>query len=372
MVRKVTFTVRPSPALGALLSFAQATRTHRSGLGERLEREVLLALESAARTLDPVPERLRWLTRRGLARASGYVHAAAMAAETTVTFDLRAMVAAALAQGPRVDGRAYTDLYCIRSLVRSVRESELLSIDGVVLGRQADTTRALLRAVEAACRETALRDETVIPKAFARVTPGAAQPQANAPAPSPQVKPNPPAPSPQVKPPKAKKPAPREPEGQTGSFGGSFGGLPDDATSTPVAQEVPLSPRGLTLDAEFFLESAQLTVWPCSAKALSRSRRSVLIALHPDRAGEGSEARFHSALKGFEDLARVLSSMPPPAREPKAPAAPPPPPAVRPQPASAIGQWPPPPPPAPDVPVAPVEASAPTAKRQSFKRSSKA
>nr|MBK7067347.1 hypothetical protein [Deltaproteobacteria bacterium] len=191
MVRKVTFTVRPTPALGALLSFAQSTRAHRSGLGDRLEREVLLALESVARTLDPVPELLRWLTRRGIARASGYVHAAALAAEATVTFDLRAMVAAALAQGPRVDGRAYTDLYCIRSVVRSVREAELLSIDGVVLGRQADTTRALLRAIEGACRETALRDESVVPKAFARVTPGAAQPT---------TKPNPPAPAPQVKP----------------------------------------------------------------------------------------------------------------------------------------------------------------------------
>lgn len=364
MVRKVTFTVRPTPALGALLSFAQSTRTHRSGLGDRLEREVLLALESAARTLDPVPERLRWLTRRGLARASGYVHAATIAAETTVTFDLRAMVAAALAQGPRVDGRAYTDLYCIRSLVRSVREAELLSIDGVVLGRQADTTRALLRVIEGACRETALRDETVVPKAFARVTPGAAQPQA---------KPSPPAPAPQAKPPTAKKVAPPEPKAPAGSFGGSFGGLPDDATSPPVAPETPLSPRGLTLDAEFFLESARLTVWPCSAKVLTRSRRSVLIALHPDRAGEGSEGRFRSALKGFEDLARVLSTTPSPPREAKPPPAPPPPPAVRPPPVSAIGQWPPPPVTIPvAVPPAPVETSAPTTKRQSFKRSSKA
>ncbi|TAK21669.1 MAG: hypothetical protein EPO40_29690 [Myxococcaceae bacterium] len=364
MVRKVTFIVRPTPALGALLSFAQSTRTHRSGLGDRLEREVLLALESAARTLDPVPELLRWLTRRGLARTSGYVHAASIAAETTVTFDLRAMVAAALAQGTRVDGRAYTDLYCIRSLVRSVREAELLSIDGVVLGRQADTTRALLRAIEGACRETALRDESVVPKLFARVTPGAAQPP---------TKPTPPAPAPQAKAPTAKRVAPPEPKPPAGSFGGSFGGLPDDATSPPVAPETPLSPRGLTLDAEFFLESARLTVWPCSAKVLTRSRRSVLIALHPDRAGEGSEARFRSALKGFEDLARVLSTTPPPAREAKPPPAPPPPSAVRPQPVSAIGQWPPPPPSITiAVSSAPVETSAPTAKRQSFKRSSKA
>ncbi len=357
MVRKVTFTVRPAPALGALLTFAQATRTHRSGLGDRLEREVALALESSARSLDPVPELLRWLTRRGLARTSGYVHAAGIAAETTVTFDLRAVVAAALAQGPRVDGRAYTDLYSIRSLVRSVRETELLSIDGVLLGRQADTTRSLLRAIESACRETALRDASVVPKAFARVMPGSAQPAAKA---APTAPPQPKAPPP-------KKVAPPEPAAAAGSFGGSFGGLPDDATSPPIAPEIPLSPRGLTLDAEFFLESARLKVWPCSAKVLTRARRAVLIELHPDRAGEGSVARFRSALKGFEDLALALSSTPPPAREAKP--QPPTPPAIKPQPVSAVGQWPPPPPPVSETPV---EPSAPPAKRQSFKRSSKA
>lgn len=368
MVRKVTFVVRPAPTLGALLSFAQATRTHRSGLGDRLEREVRLALESAARALDPVLGPLGWLSRRGHARSSGYLDATGLSAETTVTFDLRSAVAAAQQQAPRLDGRACTDLYALRSLVRSLRKTELLSFDAVALGRQADTPRSLLRAVEGACRETLLGDETVVPRAFARPTPGTAGAAEVARPPTARA-----APAPQVK---TAAPGKKAPAAESGGFsGGSFGGLPDDATSPPAAPETPLSARGLTLDAEFFLESARLKAWPCSAKALTRARRAVLIALHPDRAGEGTEARFRSALKGFEDLARVLSAAPPPAREAareaKRPPAPPAPPStVTPARAPAVGQWPPPPPPA----GAPVEVpAAPNApRRQSFRRSSKA
>lgn len=356
MVRKVSFTVRPTPALGALLSFAQATRAHRSGLGDRLDREVRLSLESAARTLDPALGPMRWLSRRGLARSSGYLDATGLAVESAVTFDLRAAVATALAQGPRVDGRAYTDLYSLRALVRALRTSELLTFDGVLLGRQADTPRALLRAVEAACRETALGDETLVPKGFARVTPGAPPPPNPVPAPASAPMPSPAAP------PRAERVARApSPKARPTSTSSSFGGLPDDATSPPVAPTVELSARGLSPDAEFFLERGGVKLWPCSAKVLTRTRRAVLIALHPDRAGEGSEARFRSALKGFEDLARVLSTAPAPVLKPTPPTAPTAPVAA----VSGIGQWPPPPSTAP----APVEGAP---RRQSFKRSSKA
>ncbi len=367
MVRKVTFIVRPAPTLGALLTFAQATRTHRSGLGERLEREVRLALETAARTLDPLLVPLRWLARRGHSRTSGYVDATGLSTETTVTFDLRAAVTAALEQGPRIDGRDYTDLYSLRSLIRTLRKAELLSFDGVLLGRQSDTPRALLRVVEAACRETALCDELMVPKVFIGIMP---------------VTPDRP------KAPKVPKPAlknargtvgaspeptsaePKKSEGPTAhtapsgaSMGGSFGGLPDDATSPPTTPETPLSSRGLSLDAEFFLESARLKVWPCSPTVLSRARRTVLIALHPDRAGEGTEVLFRSALKGFEDLSEALSALPPPSRDSKSVQA-----AVSSDVRSpAIGQWPPPP-----IAAAPTETPAGAAQRQSFKSSSKA
>lgn len=360
MVRKVSFTVRPTPALGALLSFAQATRAHRGGLGDRLDREVRLSLESAARTLDPALGPMRWLSRRGLARSSGYLDATGLAVETTVTIDLRSAVAAALAQGPRVDGRAYTDLYSLRALVRALRTNDLLAFDGVLLGRQADTARALLRAVEAACRETALCDEALVPKGYARAAPGAPSAQGPAPAPASAQTPAPAAPPRAGR--AARGPSPKARATSTStSTSSSFGGLPDDATSPPVAPAVELSARGLTPDAEFFLESGGLKVWPCSAKVLSRTRRAVLIALHPDRAGEGSEARFRSALRGFEDLARVLSTAPAPVVKPTSPT----PPAAPVVPAPGIGQWPPPP------STAPVQVEA-APRRQSFKRSSKA
>lgn len=358
MVRKVSFVVRPTPALAALLSFAHASRAHRSGLGERVEREVRAALESAARTLDPVLGVLRWLGRRGLARAAGPADATGLAVETAVTFDLRATVAAAQALGPRVDGRPAADLFALRALVRALRKAELLAFDGVLLGRQTDTPRALLRVVEAACRETALADEAMVPKAFARPAP--ASPTASPPAPKSE-------PKPRVTPPRS----------AAASAGPSFfGGLPDDATSPPTAPPVTLSARGLTVDAEFFLESARLKTWPCPAKVLTRARRAVLVALHPDRAGEGSEGRFRSALKGFEELAQALAAMP--AQEPAPPVAvaAKPSPAVAPaKPVSAMGQWPPPPPvdaPAVDAPPVAAAPAPPARRRQSFIRSSKA
>lgn len=358
MVRKVTFVVRAAPTLGALLSFAQATRKHRSGLGDRLERDVRVALESAARTLEPTLGPLGWLARRGLARPSGYLDATGLTAETTVTFDLRAAVSAALDQGSRLDGRAYTDLYSLRALVRSLRKSGLVALESVLLGRQADTARSLLRAVETACRETALLDEELVPKAFRRMTPAAPEPSE---APKP--------PSSRAEPafgPKPETTTTSDPstEGKT-SAGGSFGGLPDDATSPPETPEAPLSDRGLTLDAEFFLEHARLKVWPCSDKVLTRARRTVLIQLHPDRAGEGSEACFRSALKGFDDLSRALAAMPPTAREARPTAEPP---TVTRSSGSAVGQWPPPPP----MAAEPIEPPTPKIRRQSFSRSSKA
>lgn len=340
MVRKVSFVVRPNPALGALLAFARASRGRSVGLGERLEREVRLALDGAARTLEAPVALLRWLARGGSAKATGYVDASGLSTEVTVTFDLRSAVVASLAQHPRVDGRACADLYALRSLLRALRRCELLSLDDVALGRQADSARSLLRVVEAACRETALADDACVPRAFARPVAPTATPlvdEAPKTEPKPRVK----------KAPEAAKSA---------SF---FGGLPDDATSAPPVVEVPRSERGLTLDGEFFLGVAAVTAWPCTPKVLARARKAVLMKLHPDRAGDGAEADFGRALRGYEDLVTVLAALPPPPPKvrPVAPTV-----TVAPATASSpIGQWPPPP-----------SAVTEVVARQSFRRSSKA
>lgn len=329
MVRKVSFVVRPNPALGALLSFAKASRARPSGLGERLEREVRLSLDGAAHALEVPLAMMRWLGRRGAARSAGHADPTGLAGEVAVAFDLRAAVVAALGQHPRVDGRAATDLYALRALVRTLRKTELLSLDDVALGRQPDGVRALLRVIEAACRETALADEGLVPKLFARVTPGAAAP----------------APTPEAPPSRAKVKGVRsEARAEPRKASASFGGLPDDATSAPVAPPVVLSARGLTADGEFFLDAARVKAWPCSAKVLTAARRTVLVRLHPDRAGEGSEAAFRSALKGYDELAAALAATP---RVPRAPEPVRPTPPAAPKPArvasSPIGQWPPPP-----------------------------
>ena len=360
MVRKVTFVVRAAPGLGALLSFSQATRKRRSGLGERLEREVTQSLSAAARTLDPILELVRWLCRRGLARFSGYVDVNGLAVETKVSLDLRLAVAAALGQGSRVDARAYADLYALRSLVRSLRETELLTLDNILLGRHVDTPRALLRTVDEACRETALGDESLVPKAFQRVAPAPPEP-VDTDAPRDDNASVVRSQAPTVAPPKRSK-ATRPTSTDSTPTTGSFGDLPDDATSPPAAPPETLSTRGLTIEAEAALELARLTAWPCSPRTLARARRALLIRLHPDRAGEGSEVQFRRALKGFEDLARVLADSPSqPSIDP----------VVRPTlvttAAAGFGQW---PPPAEASP--PAEDSDGRPFRQSFRRSSKA
>lgn len=324
MVRKVSFVVRPNPALGSLLSFARASRGRPTALGDRLEREVRLALDGAARTLEAPFTLLRWLARRGAAKASGYVDPSGLAAEVGVTFDLRSAVVAALTQHPRVDGRASTDLYALRELLRALRKSDLLSVDDVALGRQPDSARSLLRVVEAACRETALADSGAVPRAFAR--PSAPGVEAVTPVEAPAPKPGPAKVRKKVERPKA---------------ASSFGGLPDDATSAPPVVEVPRSERGLSFDGEFFLEAANLKVWPCTARVLARARKVVLMKLHPDRAGEGAEADFGRALRGYEDLTTVLAALPPapaPQRPARVVAK-----VVVTTATSPVGQWPPPP-----------------------------
>lgn len=121
----------------------------------------------------------------------------------------------------------------------------------------------------------------------------------------------------------------------------SFGGLPDDAQPTNRQEAVePLSARGLSLDAEFFLEQAKLS-WPCSAEQMERARKAVLARLHPDRAGSDSTALFQRAMRGWQALGKQLpkdvTSKATPTPAPVTPV-----PKAKPT-ATVVGQWPPPP-----------------------------
>ncbi len=99
----------------------------------------------------------------------------------------------------------------------------------------------------------------------------------------------------------------------------SFGGLPDDAQPTNKIETVEaLSPRGLSLDAEFFLEQAKIP-WPSPMELIERARKLVLARLHPDRAGAESAGSFHRAMRGVQSLFQQLNnkSHEAPAVEPK-------------------------------------------------------
>lgn len=85
---------------------------------------------------------------------------------------------------------------------------------------------------------------------------------------------------------------------------GAFGGLPDDATPEDRRTGEVAGPRGLSLDAEFFLAEAGLAQWPCDAATLERARRAVVTRLHPDRAGDASATAFHRAIKGHAELVK--------------------------------------------------------------------
>lgn len=86
----------------------------------------------------------------------------------------------------------------------------------------------------------------------------------------------------------------------------SFGGLPDDAEPEDRTQEKEqLSPRGLPLDAEFFLDEAKLP-WPCEARAIDSARKVLLARFHPDRAGEGATVQFQRAMRGYQALVKAI------------------------------------------------------------------
>ncbi|MDP3276592.1 MAG: hypothetical protein Q8Q09_15450 [Deltaproteobacteria bacterium] len=102
----------------------------------------------------------------------------------------------------------------------------------------------------------------------------------------------------------------------------SFGGLPDDAVPEDRNAVRPeRGARGLLLDAEFFLDEAELP-WPCDLQALERARKTLALRFHPDRAGPDAEPAFRRTMQGFHALIRWFESNPPPSPPP--PHAPPP------------------------------------------------
>jgi hypothetical protein len=389
-LRRLSFSIEPTPTLDAmalLVSAAPPVAGRVALVDPRLVRAVTRALDPHAALLARFVTLSAWLARHDHARitpaASGRrAVTPPWRARVDVTLNLRALARGLAAEGGRVDGPHHTALFAARALLQASAAGPLWIVTSLRAGSQEVTTTEALRALEALARDSALRDGAM-PRRFdpnrpprvARV----ATPEEAPPTPAPPIAPVAKPPTARTKPatkapptPVEAPPTPAAPSARVRarrrtaeappSAQGGFGGLPDDATSElpPTPRPEPRSARGLGLDAEFFLEVAELHAWPCAQPVLHAARRRVIARLHPDHAGDHAGREFHRALKGFAELLPLCAHdapAPTPVPVPTPVAAPPP---ARPR----YQEWPPPaahvaPAPAPTSTAPVAEARAP-------------
>lgn len=397
MLRRIHISLRPSEALTALVTLhnpaadvaappGASAAAH--AFGARLGQEVARAFEAHARALDVLGQCLDWLERRGLAavdrpRARGPQRAHTWQCAAEVRADVRALSReVAEAEG---DDRARASAWALRAVLRHLAGAPLHTCE-VRAGNERIPAAEALAAYDAALASSGYGPHAAPPARLAHLAPRAKRRD------EPAVEPPPPPPAPSKT-----KAAPRRAEAPKASKGAGFGGLPDDAMPEDRRTGDVFGPRGLTLDAEFFLVEAAIAEWPCDVKALERGRRLVVSKLHPDRAGEASTTAFHRAIKGHAELLKKLPAAPvaperpvvtepaPPSATTSAvvekPAAPPKRPRARaaatpaqavtaPPPPAATGttfEWPPRPAP-PTPPVTPAEQPAAAARARAPKR----
>ncbi|MBL8600832.1 MAG: hypothetical protein JNK72_02815 [Myxococcales bacterium] len=336
--RRLSFVVGPTPPFEALgvLHGAGQSRGRVSPLVEgRLGRAITQVLNTHEPALQGHERVVRWLIEHGLVAAE--TRGALWRARLTGRVDLRVM-ARDFERGSKL--RAYTALYAVRALLAMCQGSPLWMCLSLTLGPREVTVSEALKQLEALARAHGFDGFERVPKRFvvAPTREASAEPEAQtkaAPKATPKTTPKATpkdapraeaAPAPGVKKPKARAKRP-----VTG-----FGGLPDDAEPCPPppAPGPALSPRGLSFEAEYFLEVAKLTEWPCAPGRLVGARREVIAALHPDRAGEASGRDFHRALKGYEALTAALAALPQTPEKPSVSSK---------QSAGAVNEWPPPP-----------------------------
>ncbi|MEZ4406767.1 MAG: hypothetical protein R3A52_09850 [Polyangiales bacterium] len=324
-MRKAIVVVGPSGPLAAVATLASRAPCEALG-GEALASAAVKRLSAARPVLDRWAAKVRWLARAGVAEVgTAEVEGAKdlWVAPVTLRFDLRRLAREA-GDGDPARSPGHATLWALRELLRESAANECFSLRSARAGSEAVTARALLRAVSVVCREVGLVDG-VVPRRFderpASAPPPRREKPAPAPAPAPKRAKTPPAPP--VEEPRPRRRAKKPPEDVSG-----FGGLPDDAVSEERVEAVELGPRGLPLDAEFFLDTAGIARWPCEVAALDASRRSLVHRLHPDRAGEGSARDFHRVVKGHGELLAWLAAHPD--------ARPQPAPAPDPQPSAAV------------------------------------
>lgn len=377
MIRKLTITLSPSEALSALsalhapprdVAAAPGTSAASAVFGARLGQEVARAFDAWARPLDVLGQCLDWLERRDVCSVERPRARAGAQREPTwrspaeLRVDVRALARDVAAEAEEPDSRARATAWALRAVLRHLASTSLHAAD-LRAGNERIPAAEALASYDTAMATAGFGPNAAPPPRLAHLAPrrGAA---AKAPpvveAPAPKVERPAAAAKPAAKPapdPAPKREAPPAPAPKAGKKGAEkkskpganagFGGLPDDAMPEDRRTGDVYGPRGLTLDAEFFLTEAGIAAWPCDVPSLEKGRRRVVTKLHPDRAGEASTSAFHRAIKGHAELLKKLTA----AGAPAAVATPPPP-------APA-------PVPAPDpTPAATVEAVAPAPARK--------
>ncbi|MFO0605844.1 MAG: hypothetical protein U0324_21855 [Polyangiales bacterium] len=353
MIRRIQLTLRPSEALAALTALhappgdvpaAPGASAAAAVFGQRLGQEVARAFDAHARSLDALGQCLDWLERRGLCdvdrpRARAGVREPTWRSPAEVKLDVRALCRDLAAERDDPDSKARASAWAVRAVLRHLAGASLHACE-VKVGNERIPAAEALAAYDTELAQAGYGPHAAPPARLAHLAKGARRkddaPEAPGGAPAvkaevkreakvdapatkrvPEVKTAPEAKrevkaAPEVKrAPEVKAEAPKRGRAKEKPFAAGFGGLPDDAMPEDRRTGDVFGPRGLTLDAEFFLTEAAIAQWPCDATSLERGRRAVVTRLHPDRAGEASAAAFHRAIKGHAELVKKLPAAPP-------------------------------------------------------------
>ena len=345
MIRRIQLSLRPSDALAALTSLhappgdvlaPTGASSAAAVFGQRLGQEVARAFDAHARSLDVLGQCLDWLERRGLCevtrpRARAGVREPTWRSASEVKVDVRALVRDLVAEREEADSKARASAWATRAVLRHLAGTSLHACE-VRVGSERIPAAEALAAYDTELALVGFGPHAAPPARLAHLAKGARRKDDAA-----EVAPPPPAvkveaarvakvkpvetAAPKVEAPKkaptakaeakaeAKRPRAKDKDKEK-PFGGGFGGLPEDAAPEDRRTGDVFSPRGLTLDAEFFLTEAAIAAWPCDGASLERGRRAVVTRLHPDRAGEASAQAFHRAIKGHAELVKKLPQTP--------------------------------------------------------------
>lgn len=352
---KVDIEIKPTERATSLLQLVHEARMGGWRFGRNLRREVMDESRAWSKSLNVLEESLSWLEKQKIAyvdrrRASAGRTMPAYAHPVVISVDIRDVTARVGEENAHAE-KWQLVAFALRNVLLFGERSvwiEPLTVKLNTRHHTLESLRLLLdellaahgcsfektqRGVTRAQRPVAVPPDTQPKTQRDTEHKNTTQPQPEQPATARPSASSQPSPTPDAHETEAPRTRRRTRKHQPDSAG--FGGLPEDAESRPRGQEpVEMGPRGITLDAEFFLEQGKVAQWPCSRDELESARRRALMALHPDRVGEQGTRLFQRAVRGFNELVRWVETHSEPAVATQPPTA-----SVRAKP--LVGEWPP-------------------------------